>query len=173
MIGIDVVDLKDPLLQSRDSTSLRFILHAEDQIDLIKNHPVGFWIVWAAKESVFKAHRKHIRFDPLQIQVQLLSKDPEGFYFESGSLMGKISIFTESVLACCCTVERFIFKVAESNSKDPSQEVRALLIQDYLNQAGEAISIGSEDKMPVLLPSKTPVSFSHHRRFLAYAYPCI
>ncbi len=168
MIGIDVVDLKDPLIKSRDPETFRFIVHTNDQVELIRSHPFGFWIIWTAKESVFKALRKDIRFDPLQIPVQFSASDTEYFTFQSGTFRGKVHVGNKYVLACCGEVT---YKVAERKSSAPSMEVRTLLIQDYRRETNQVTTIGSFDKMPVLLPSGMPVSFSHHGRFLAYAYP--
>jgi phosphopantetheinyl transferase (holo-ACP synthase) len=168
MIGIDVVDLKDPLIKSRDPETFRFIVPTNDQIELIRSHPFGFWIIWTAKESVFKALRKDIRFDPLQIPVQFSASDTKYFTFQSGAFSGKVYLSTEYVLACCGPVT---YKVVERKSGTPSMEVRTLLMQDYLRETGNGTTIGTIDKMPVLLPSEKPVSFSHHGRFLAYAYP--
>ena len=76
MIGIDIVDIKDPLLHLRTADHLRFIEAEGDQYPEHIDPILLYWIVWSAKEAVFKSKRQLKSFDPKLITVILYDFEP-------------------------------------------------------------------------------------------------
>ena len=84
MIGIDIVDLKDPLLHPRTADHLRFIKAKGDQYPENTDPILLYWIVWSAKEAIFKSKRQLKSFDPKLITVVFSNN----LYFSSKQLVG-------------------------------------------------------------------------------------
>lgn len=168
MLGIDIVDLKDPQLKKRNERALKLI---SNQKDKLTEHPNIYWLLWAAKEAVFKCRREAFNFSPTQIPVQFSVVEGE-ILFASKELLGKMKVTDSYILAVCSdepeVVADKIFKTKEISG---SNSVRQAIV-DYFRDLGIDVSIGSDDlNLPVLLPSKEPISISHHNHWSAFAYP--
>ena len=72
MLGIDIVDLKDPSFKERSDRTIDLIKNSEDvHID----HPHLFWLFWSAKEAIFKCRREPINFSPSKIPVKVKNEN--------------------------------------------------------------------------------------------------
>ena len=168
MIGIDIVDLQDPQLKIRSSRSLRLISHPEDQL---MEHPQSYWLLWAAKEAIFKCQREAINFSPKQISVQL-SQNSGTISFTSGTLSGKLEICSAYVVAICAKeLAHVAWEIVQTDGISTSDSVRNE-IRTFFKGKDIEIEITSDPlNLPVLMPHNEPVSISHHRNWSAFAYP--
>lgn len=167
MLGIDIVDLQDPKLKERDERSLRFIKHPSDVI--IEHHQI-YWLLWSAKEAVFKCIREANNFSPTSIPVIMEEKEKGEICFQSDSLNGKIILSKNYIIAICSdNLDNIQFEVIESAAIVDSYSLRKD-INDYFKS--QQIELGSDDlNLPILLPSKEPISISHHGNYGAFAFP--
>lgn len=168
MIGIDLVDLSDPLLRKRDAHALRLITHPDDAFPH-GNH--SFWYLWAAKESVFKAQRQLVRYDPKSIPIVFDTHLPDTF--ASGSFQGKILHFDQLILAIAAeNPDRVEFEYYLRKTANASVEIRDL-ISAYMRDRYQLVSNVEQDHLglPVLQPLRLPVSIAHHAGYLAFAIP--
>ena len=94
-LGIDIVDLHDPKIRDRSERSMKLIQHEDDQLI---DHPHIFWLLWSAKEAIFKCEREPKNFSPTSISVQLADKE-EGISFTTERFDGKVIITDEYILA--------------------------------------------------------------------------
>lgn len=160
MIGIDVVDMGDPLFKKR-ADAWRLIAHPDDSPSL------AFWQSWSAKEAVFKTFRKSQPFSPKTIPIQLL---PDG-RFSCGSIQGIWKRHKQYWLAIAFESEIPLHFVMDQVTKNPSIEVREKLGEWFQQNSGIDTSIQADSQgLPILSHSKKPVSFSHHGRYLAAAF---
>ncbi|MEO9870100.1 4'-phosphopantetheinyl transferase family protein [Ekhidna sp.] len=167
MLGIDIVDLKDPLLSNRTDRTLELIKSPED---VLIEHPHLFWILWSAKEAIFKCRREPINFAPSKIPVEI-RKEGDQITFVSNELKGKTLIETDYVISLCGDIEEIAFNVFDRQGEDWSNGIRDMII-DYFKEKGRHYTVGSDDlNLPILLPSKSLISVSHHCRFGAVAFP--
>ena len=72
MIGIDIVDIKDVLLHPRTEEHMRFINAKGDKYPEDIDSNLLYWIVWSAKEAIFKSKRQLKPFDPKLITITFL-----------------------------------------------------------------------------------------------------
>ena len=166
MLGIDIVDLSDPQFKSRDKRSLKLILNKGDQ--LIEHEQI-FWLLWCAKEAVFKCHREDIDFSPTSIPIQINNE----LEFNSGNSSGRIEIRSEYILAVCSdNLDNIQYEVVKDRKRVNSKNLREIISKFILNNnLGE--SLGSDSLgLPIILPSEQEISISHHGRFGAFAFPC-
>ena len=164
MIGIDITDLHDSLFHNRNVRSLNLILHKND--GLIEHENI-FWLLWTAKEAVFKQRRKDDTFNPKSAPIQLIEKG-ESITFESQCGNGFFEITVNYILAIAYSIEHVpCYKVIQITSNNPNKEVRQELIQDL--SPGQNLST-DDLGLPIIHPNLHPVSFSHHGRFAAYAF---
>ncbi|MFY0606641.1 MAG: 4-phosphopantetheinyl transferase family protein [Cyclobacteriaceae bacterium] len=165
MVGIDVVDLKDPLLKPRGQRALRLILHPEDQIEKLDNL---FWLLWTAKESVFKCKRKVEPFAPQSIPIQIIS-NKEQLTFRSAEFNGEFIIKEEYIAAVAArnniSTTHYIWK---TRTKNPSDEVRNKLIE-LKAPNGEFIVETDSSGLPSISSTQSPISFTHHRNYCGFA----
>lgn len=168
MIGIDIIDLCDPLLHERKDRSLSLIVGAEDDFP---DHPQLFWLLWTAKEAAFKARRNIISFKPTTVPIQLTEKDKK-ITFQSEELKGEIEVKKDFVLAKAWLEEAdFACEIIEVNTSDWSNEIRSQLT-NHLQGTGSRETLSQDEAgLPILVPSHSPVSFTHHGKFGAFAYP--
>ena len=96
MIGIDIVDLTDPLIHERGTRALNLITHSNDQFPDDCN---PFWLLWTAKEAVYKSYRKDKAFSPTDIEVQITQKHQGVYNYQSGQHFGVILGNHHSVFA--------------------------------------------------------------------------
>lgn len=167
MLGIDIVDLKDPSFKERDDRTIDLIKNTED---IHIEHPNLFWILWSAKEAIFKCRREPINFSPTKIPVQL--KDEDGVItFQSGNLSGKVQIEDGYILSICGDLDTLESKVFEKKDDSWSEGIRFMIIE-YFRDLGYDYHIGSDDlNLPIIEPTKQEISISHHGRYGAVAFP--
>lgn len=167
MLGIDIVDLKDPSFKERNDRTIDLIKN-EDDVHIM--HPQLFWILWSAKEAIFKCKREPVNFSPTRIPVQL-SIENEDIIFKSDKIGGKVIIAGEYILAICGDLESIDFHVFEKQNDNWSEGIRFMIIE-YFRENGQDYHIGSDDlNLPLIEPSKQEISISHHGRYGAVAFP--
>lgn len=168
MIGIDIIDLSDPLLNERSDRSLKLISNHKDRTI---NHPHLFWLLWTAKEAVFKARRKPAVFAPKEIPIKLKRTDGR-ITFISDNLVGSFEVFDSHIIAITNHLkEQVVLKVFNKETTDWSSQIRKKLTEHL-----QAIEIGltltsDENDLPILIPGNIPVSITHHGRFGGFVYP--
>lgn len=167
-LGIDIVDLHDPQLKKRDERALRLILHPEDtQIQ----HPAIYWLLWTAKEAVFKCLREDSYFSPTQIPIELVLDD-DIITFSSEGFDGKIEVTDQYIFAICSSqIEAVYYKVIHCKKTCNSTTVRDNIIKHFEDRKFK-IRLGNDVLgLPILLPSNAPISLSHHGHWSAFVYP--
>lgn len=167
-LGIDIVDLEDPQLKKRDERALRLILHPEDtQIQ----HPAIYWLLWTAKEAVFKCLREESYFSPTQIPIELVLDD-DIITFSSKGFDGKIEVTDQYILAICSDrMDAVNFEAVRCKKICDSTNVRAY-ITNYFERRKASIRLGKDTLgLPILLPGSVPISLSHHGHWSAFVYP--
>jgi len=157
MIGIDIIDLQDPLLKNRTGSD-RFILHPEDRI--IRD----FWDYWTAKEAIFKCQRKTGPFKPKDIPINFLSDKK----FDSEGWRGTVISTEDYCLSLAGVVgEHCIFN---RETSDSSQEIRNKITRWFLEEHHIETSVISDAQgLPILSHNESPISITHHGRFMAFA----
>lgn len=167
MLGVDIVDIKDPSFKERNNRTLDLIKNEKDQtID----HPHLFWILWSAKEAVFKCKREPLNFSPKKIPIAV-SKENGSILFESDGIKGKVEITDEYILAICGDLEDITYETFEKSNEDWSEGIRFMIIE-FFREKGLDYHIGSDDlNLPIVEPSKKEISISHHGRYGAVAFP--
>jgi hypothetical protein len=168
MLGIDIIDLSDPLLKERNNRTLELIKSSNDHLI---EHSNIFWLLWSAKEAVFKCKREPLVFDPKSIAVTLKS-EADQVSFQSGKIEGSIVQTAEYILAICSDkFSNLSFEVYKEENKSLTNQLR-LHIDEFFKKHNLEIEIGSDDlNLPILLPSMEPISITHHGKFGAFAYP--
>lgn len=168
MLGIDIVDLKDQRTKERNVRSLRLIQHEKDTLI---NHPHIFWLLWAAKEAVYKSKRKDTDFSPTSIRIKI-KRNGQGFSFQSEDMEGMFRITKNYIVAACSkNLELIDYQIFESNHPISPREIRKKII-DYFKRNDQVLIVGADElNIPILLPSKSPISISHHNDLGAFAYP--
>ncbi|MEP0984694.1 4'-phosphopantetheinyl transferase superfamily protein [Ekhidna sp.] len=167
MIGIDIVDLEDPSFKERNARSLDLIKSKED---VLIEHKYLFWILWSAKEAVFKCRREPLNFAPTKIPIAI-KEDENGITFSSNELSGKVILTDQYMIAICGNMDEFDFHTFEKNNNNWSEGIRFMIIE-FFRDHGQDYHIGSDDlNLPTIEPLNEIISISHHGRFGAVAYP--
>lgn len=168
MPGIDLIDLKDPLLHKRDKGAIRLILHPEDKYPHDENE---FWYLWTAKEAIFKAQRDLTNFNPKDIKV-VIQKNGEQLSFTSGEIKGKLLKQGDMILALADTrLDQISYEVVERQTNDDSSEVRGEVVKHFKNKYDLDVKVKSDgDGLPILDYKNIPLSLTHHARYMAFAY---
>lgn len=172
MLGIDIIDLKDPLLKERTKRSFRLINHPEDIFFESEN---AFWLLWTAKEAVFKANRNLVAFTPKEIPVQIKKKKhtDDKITFTSGSLISGQIFVHDNLIAAIASKENptgIVHHIFSKGTENVSQEARDTLRKFISIQFKiKANVIPDKNGLPVLDFNNQPVSFSHHGGFIAFA----
>lgn len=168
MIGIDLIDLKDPLLKTRER-AFRFILHPEDEFP---DNEISFWLLWVAKEAIFKTRREVKSFDPKQIRVNIYESGTQ-MLFSSGKISGEIIVGKEHIMAVAQAANNTIsYHIREKQTTDDSKEVRQYITDHFTQKKAFQINLTEDQNgLPLLDYRKIPISISHHGRFLSFAYP--
>ena len=168
MIGIDIVDLQDPQLKDRTNRSLRFIVNSDDELI---EHPHIYWLLWAAKEAVFKCKRETINFTPKHITIKL-SEASGKVTFTSDILSGKIHMYDSCLMAICSDqLDDYDFETFQCQEICNSDSVRKAIIRFFEQTNVEAILSSDDLNLPILMPYNAPISLSHHYHWSAFAYP--
>lgn len=159
MISIDLIDLQDPLLKDR-TKSIRFISHPEDTPD------TNFWPLWTAKEAAFKAERIKQPFNPKSFAIQF--KDESSFNWNGFS--GKVYQSADWILSMLSD-RKIDFVIFDAESNNPSKEIRdKIKIWYSANHQIDTIVSSDESGLPILKHNQSPISITHHGRFMAFAY---
>lgn len=168
MLGIDIIDLNDLLLKERNGRSFDFISNPGDkQI----RHPHLFWILWTAKEAVFKAKRRDVTFSPTEIPIKL-EESEEGIKFYSGKLTGTFEISDSYILAVAAPEDYGItLKVFKEDTTNWSALIREKLVSHLRGNEEQFEIQNDENGLPILSPGNIPISFTHHGKFGAFVYP--
>lgn len=166
-LGIDIVDIKDPSFKERNSRTLDLI---KNTADVTIEHPHIFWILWSAKEAIFKCKREPLNFAPTKIPV-VISQENGTISFESEGIKGKIEITDEYILAVCGDLENIAYETFDKSHEDWSEGIRFMVIE-FFREKGLDYHIGSDDlNLPIIEPEKKEISISHHGRYGAVAFP--
>ncbi len=182
MIGIDVVDLKDPLLKPRNRSHLRFINHRNEHLGKFPKKITDneiYWIYWAAKEAVFKFYRMEETFDPKQIEIQILSVSfgqEIQVKYKSEHTDGNIWLNHSCIVAIAHGPEAKnvvwqLFDISKAQGTD--SEILRSLASRYLYNHHLLNTQFIGEGIPSLLETRSeqtlPVSLSHHNRYGAFA----
>ncbi|SNS58787.1 4'-phosphopantetheinyl transferase superfamily protein [Ekhidna lutea] len=166
-IGIDIVDLGDPLLQERTERTLNMIKSDGDEII---DHPLLFWLLWSAKEAVFKCKREPLNFAPSNILIKI-NQENESISFESDGIRGRFEITDNYIIALCGNLDEIDHHVFVKTKDDWSEGIRFMIIE-FFRENGMDYHIGSDElNLPIIEPDKKEISISHHGRYGAVAYP--
>ena len=168
MPGIDIVDLTDPRSKEKNSRSLRLIKNEDDRII---DHSHLYWLLWSAKEAVFKCRREAVNFSPTTIPVWISADIGGTLSFKSTELEGLFQIEKDYVLAVCSeNLEYIDYQVLKSDQNVNSINLREEIIE-FFRKENSAFEIGSDElNLPILLPSNSLISISHHNHLGAFAY---
>ncbi|WP_425392927.1 4'-phosphopantetheinyl transferase family protein [Ekhidna sp.] len=167
MLGIDIVDLKDPSFKERNSRSLELI---QNENDVTIDHPHIFWILWSAKEAVFKCRREPLNFAPTKIPIEV-SENDGAIRFSSDEINGEIIVNDEYMMAICGDLDSIDYHVFEKSNDDWSEGIRFMII-NYFREMGIDYHIGSDElNLPTIEPDHIEISISHHGRYGAVAFP--
>ncbi|MEM6644242.1 MAG: 4'-phosphopantetheinyl transferase superfamily protein [Bacteroidota bacterium] len=171
MLGIDIVDLKDPLIKDRDKRMLRLIQHGEDRL---LEHQNLYWLLWSAKEAVFKSQRKDEYFKPKTIQISLKRSSNSSFSFQSLAfdLEGHFEITEHYILAVCAQrIKSVAFEIINDRSTVTSRDIRNSIVA-FFGQHQRKVSVKSDHLgLPYLAPTGDIISLSHHNHLGAFVYP--
>ncbi|MEP1094366.1 MAG: 4'-phosphopantetheinyl transferase superfamily protein [Cyclobacteriaceae bacterium] len=165
MIGIDIVDLTDPLFRERTSRSLDLISGENDRLI---DHPNLFWLLWSAKEAVFKTKREIKSFAPRDIPISL-RKEGSKIKFESDGIEGEILVSEKNIFSIAGDNQAFEYSVVNEKSNNWSTTIRKR-ITTHFSEKGIAASVTKSGRLP-MLNDRLPISISHHGEFAAFAYP--
>ena len=147
---------------------MKLIQHEDDQLI---DHPHIFWLLWSAKEAIFKCEREPKNFSPTSISVQLADKE-EGISFTTERFDGKVIITDEYILAICSDqTNEVAFEVIEKDEKEAGGFIR-IVIESFFQKQKLRLTVGVDElNLPIIMPYKEAISISHHGRFGAFAYP--
>ncbi len=167
-LGIDIVDLSDPQIQRRNERTLQLVLCNED---ITLEHPNLYWLLWSAKEAVFKCHREALNFSPKQIPIALSEIDGD-ISFTSEGITGKLDV-TDSYIAAICSDQlgNIAYEVFRTDKPSDGTLVRDYVL-DFFQHKDPAITLEADElNLPILEPGSFPLSISHHYHWSAFAYP--
>ena len=167
MIGIDIVDIRDPLLHPRTADHLRFIKAKGDQYPDNIDPILLYWIVWSAKEAIFKSKRQLKLFDPKLITV-VFSND---LYFSSEELLGTVETTPNYVVATATPPSiELIHQIWMRHQNAPSQKIIRERIIAYFKPLN-IIFTRDENQLPLLCVNEEeefPISLTHHGNYMAF-----
>jgi hypothetical protein len=187
MVGNDVVDLADveaALGACHARFDARVFGERERRLLETADDPRRMrWILWAAKESAYKAARRcdrRVIFSPGRFEVRLGAGLHGCVHYPGGSLEVGIELLGDCVHALAAAspheTEMLLRGVALIASGDPSEQVRALAIgalAQHFDAAPDALSIRRVGRIPRLFlhgaVTAYPLSLAHHGRFVAWA----
>ena len=190
MVGNDVVDLEDRE-SAADATHPRFderVFAAEELASLGRGRTAQRlrWVLWAAKESTFKALKKldpRAIFSPRRLVVQLETESAGSvrvgerlfsvrFTIHDGACHAVTSIDVDPR----ATIVSAIRRLAPDVAAEPRRAVRRLAIEllaPLLGVPTGELAIVSERRVPHLRlagrAAPVDLSLSHHGRFVAFA----
>ncbi len=187
MVGNDVVDLADaeaaPGANHSRFDARVFGPRERRRLQTADDARRMRWILWAAKESAYKAVRRRdpgVIFSPARFEVELDAGLRGCVRHPGGALDVRIELFGDCVHALAAAPphepETLLRGVAVVEGGDPSERVRALAIgalAQHFDAVPGALSIRSVGRIPQLFlrgaATACPLSLAHHGRFAAWA----
>ena len=167
MIGIDIVDINDFLLHPRTGEHMRFIKAIDDKYPKDIDPILLFWIVWSAKEAIFKSKRQLKPFDPKLITVTFL----HDLNFYSKQLTGSVEITSNYIVAIAAQKSmKLVNKIWMNNQKVCSQKSVRKRIIEYFKPLNVKFTL-DENQLPLLYVSegkKIPISLTHHGKYMGF-----
>lgn len=169
MPGIDLIDLKDPLLHKREQGAIRLITHPGDECPEVEHQ---FWYLWTAKEAIFKAKRDLTNFNPKEIRV-IIRQDNDNLTFESDDIKGNLIKDGDVILAIAdVDLSNVTYQILERKTGNDSQEIREEIVKHFQKEYDLTVKVQSDgDGLPILDHLNLPLSLTHHARYMAFAYP--
>ena len=184
MLGNDVIDLADPETRSRHPgfDARVFSPLERDAIGTAGEPHVVRQMLWAAKESAYKAARRSdpaTPFSPIRFEVALDARGLGRVTHAQDRFRVRVERRGDCLHAVACregdpSVCRH--GVVEVGSDDPSARVRALALSSLSRALGVASSdlrIEKRGRIPELhlrgARLRAPLTLSHHGRYAAYA----
>ncbi|MFO8146690.1 MAG: 4'-phosphopantetheinyl transferase family protein [Bacteroidota bacterium] len=125
MIGNDIIDLRLSLNQNnwkrKGFLDKLFSEVEQDQILKSKDPELNIWVLWAMKESAYKAHQRRFElsrnFNPKAFRCEIIED-------KTASVIGKVSIDGNSYLTKASISKEFIYCIATlSNSTNFVQKI--------------------------------------------------
>jgi len=187
VVGNDVIDLNDPETAAHAAHprfDARVFSAVERERMLAANDPIRMrWILWAAKESAYKAARRadrNVIFSPSCFEVRL-DHSLRGFVDVSRH---RFAVHVEVSRGCIHAVasgvpwdsDELAYGIGHSGDADPSTRVRSLAIGSLAQRLGLPevdLSVRRIGRLPELCingeASEHALSLSHHGRFVAWA----
>ena len=167
MIGIDIIDINDVLLHPRTGEHMRFIKAKGDKYPEDIDPILLYWIVWSAKEAIFKSKRQLKPFDPKLITITF----SHSLNFSSKELSGLVEITSNYVLAIATQESiKLIHKIWMNDQKVyPQKAVRKRIIE-YFKPLNVRFTL-DENQLPLLSVNeekKFPVSLTHHGKYMGF-----
>jgi phosphopantetheinyl transferase (holo-ACP synthase) len=189
MVGNDVVDLGDPEARAGGCHArfdARVFAASELALLAASAQPVRLrWTLWAAKEAVFKAARKHdpgTVFSPRRFVVRSTTPDRAEVAFGDASYDVDLQSDERYVHAVAVqqggparTVLAAVERLAHDSTVPAGEAVRALAIRTIAPRLGVATSelrVTRDGRIPRLEHGgrlATDLSLSHHGCFVAFA----
>jgi phosphopantetheinyl transferase (holo-ACP synthase) len=187
MVGNDVVDLGDPETAA-DAAHPRFderVFSADEREQMVlSDDPLRMrWILWAAKESAYKAARRvdpKTVFSPSCFHVRLDDQLHGTVVVSHYSFEVRVDVHGDCIHAVASEKVRdsreLAYGLGRSGDSDPSARVRSLAIgslAERLGVRGSDLSVRRIARLPQLCvdgqPTDHALSLSHHGRFVAWA----
>jgi hypothetical protein len=164
MIGIDIIDLSDPKITKREERAFDFILNP---LDIFPKVPGSFWLLWTAKEAIYKCQRPTTSFSPSKIHVTIDGETSGVFNFKSNEIHGVIYLNPHFVLAVCANSQNLpMYRIYYRTTGDLRCYIREK-VKSHLGQ-GQAM-INDTLGLPAISPGMQVISISHHHRYTAFA----
>ena len=167
MIGIDIVDIKDSLFHPRTADHLRYIKAKGDQYPENIDPTLLYWIVWSAKEAIFKSKRQLISFDPKLITVVFSNNS----HFSSKDLVGTVETTPNYVVATAAPPSmELMHQIWMNHQKASSQKIIRARIIAYFKPLNIRFTL-DENQLPLLCVNEEkefPISLSHHGNYIAF-----
>ena len=167
MIGIDIVDIKDSLFHPRTADHLRYIKAKGDQYPENIDPTLLYWIVWSAKEAIFKSKRQLILFNPKLITVVFSNNS----HFSSKDLVGTVETTPNYVVATAAPPSMEVMQqIWMNHQKASSQKIIRARIIAYFKPLNISFTL-DENQLPLLCVNEEkefPISLSHHGNYIAF-----
>ena len=167
MIGIDIVDIKDSLFHPRTADHLRYIKAKGDRYPENIDPTLLYWIVWSAKEAIFKSKRQLILFNPKLITVVFSNNS----HFSSKDLVGTVETTPNYVVATAAPPSMEVMQqIWMNHQKASSQKIIRARIIAYFKPLNIRFTL-DENQLPLLCVNEEkefPISLSHHGNYIAF-----
>jgi phosphopantetheinyl transferase len=167
VIGIDIVDIKDSLFHPRTADHLRYIKAKGDRYPENIDPTLLYWIVWSAKEAIFKSKRQLILFNPKLITVVFSNNS----HFSSKELVGTVETTPNYVVATAAPPSMEVMQqIWMNHQKASSQKIIRARIIAYFKPLNIRFTL-DENQLPLLCVNEEkefPISLSHHGNYIAF-----